>query len=125
MTDQKDKNNLGKVVFDDNSQERKSWFCLGQTCSRSLIVFLSQLFDILLIISGCFWRIHVLKTCDNQLFGLEFCAVRQDIFYPHQDNEQVNFYKKSSLFFMGCSVRTRKNKANLQLAINWNIPTKV
>ena len=61
MTDLEDNINLGKIVLDDNNQERKSWTCLGQTCSRSLIVFLSQLFVILLIISGCFWRIHLSK----------------------------------------------------------------
>ena len=33
------------------------------------------------------------KLVTNQLFGLEFCAVQQDTFYPHQDYEQVNFYK--------------------------------
>ena len=65
MTDQEDIINLGKIVFDDNNQEKKSWACLGQTCSRSLIVFLSQLFVILLIIFGCFWRIHLSKTCDE------------------------------------------------------------
>ena len=65
MTDQEDNINLGKIVFDDNNQERKSWACLGQICSRSLIVFLSQLFVILLIIFGCFWRIHISKTCDE------------------------------------------------------------
>ena len=65
MTDQEDNINLGKIVFDDNNQERKSWACLGQTCSRSLIVFLSQPFVILLTIFGCFWRIHLSKTCDE------------------------------------------------------------
>ena len=65
MTDQKDNNNPGKIVFDDNNQERKSGACLRQTCSRSPIVFLSQLFVILLIIFGCFWRIHLSKTCDE------------------------------------------------------------
>ena len=65
MTDQEDNINLDKIVFDDNNQERKSWACLGQTCSRSLIVFLSQLFVILLIIFGCFWRIHLSKNCDE------------------------------------------------------------
>ena len=65
MTDQEDIINLSKIVFDDNNQERKSWACLRQTCSRSLIVFLSQLFVILLIIFGCFWRIHLSKTCDE------------------------------------------------------------
>ena len=29
MTDQGDNINLGKIVFDDNNQERKSWSCLG------------------------------------------------------------------------------------------------
>ena len=33
------------------------------------------------------------KLVTNQLFGLEVCAVRQDIFYPRQVNEQSNFYK--------------------------------
>ena len=65
MTDQEDNINLGKFVFDDNNHERKSWDCSGQTCSRSLIVFLSQLFVILLIIFGSFWRINLSKTCDE------------------------------------------------------------
>ena len=65
MTDQEDSINLGKIVFDNNNQERQSWICLGQTCFRSLIVFLSQLFIILLIFFGCFWRIHLSKTCEE------------------------------------------------------------
>ena len=40
MTDQEDNINLGKIVFDDQNQERKSCACLEQTCSRSLIVCL-------------------------------------------------------------------------------------
>ena len=65
MTDQNDKINLDEIVFDDNNQERKSWSCLGQTCYRSLIVFLSQLFVILWINSGCFWKIHFSETYDD------------------------------------------------------------
>ena len=45
----------------------------------------------------------------------EFCAVRQDTFYSHQDYEQVNFYKKSSLHFIGWSFRKCKIEAHLQL----------
>ena len=30
MTDQEDNINRGKIVFDDNNQERKPWACLGQ-----------------------------------------------------------------------------------------------
>ena len=67
MTDQEDNINLVKMVFDENSQERKSWACLGQTCSISLIVFMSQLFVILLIILGCFWIIHLSKTFDESI----------------------------------------------------------
>ena len=65
MTVQEDNIILGKIVLDDNNQERKSWACSGQTCSRSLIVFLFQLFVTLLIIFGSFWRIHLSKTCDE------------------------------------------------------------
>ena len=65
LTDHEDNIYLGKMVFDDNNQERKSWACLGLTCSRSLIVFLSQLFVISLIIFGCFWRNSLSKTCDE------------------------------------------------------------
>ena len=122
MTDHEDKIILGKIVFDDNNQERKSWACLGQTCSRLLIVFLSQLFVNLLFIFGGF---TFQKLGTIQLFGLEFCAVRQDTFYPREDYEQVNFYKKSSLCFIGWSLRNWEIAAFLQLAKNWNISTKV
>ena len=80
MIDEEDNINLDKIVFDDNNQERKSWACSAQTCSRSLILLLSQLFVILLIIFGCFWRITFQKLVTNQLFWLDFCAVRQDTF---------------------------------------------
>ena len=63
MADQEGNIILGKIVLDNKNQERKSWACLGQTCSRLLIVFLSQLFVILLIIFGSFWRINLSKTC--------------------------------------------------------------
>ena len=78
MTEQEDNFSLGKIVFDDNNQERKSWACLGQTCSRSLIVFLSQLFVSLLIIFGCFWRVQFSKVCDESAVWVEILAVRQD-----------------------------------------------
>ena len=72
MTDQEDNINLGKMVFDDNNPEKISGACLGQTCSRSLIVFLSQLFAILLIIFGCFWRSHLSKKCDETTVWVGF-----------------------------------------------------
>ena len=57
----------------------------------------------------------------DQLFGLDFCVVRQDRFYPHQDCEQVSFYKKSSLYFIGSTFQNGKIAVDLQLAKNWNI----
>ena len=125
MTDLEDNINLGKIVSDDNNKERKSWACLGQTCSRSLIVFLSQVSVFLLIIFGCFWRIYLSKLVNNQLFGLDFCVVRQDTFYPNQDYERGNSYKKSSLYFNGWSIRNWKIAAVLQMAKNWNISTNI
>ena len=65
MPDYTDNINLDKFVFDDQNVERGSWSSLGQTCSMSLIVFLSQSFVILWIICCCFWRIRVAKTCDE------------------------------------------------------------
>ena len=62
MPDDTDSINLDKNVFDDQNVERRLWSCLGQTCCRSLIVFLSQFFVILLIVCGCFWRMHLAKT---------------------------------------------------------------
>ena len=62
MTDQEVNINQGEIVFDDNNQQRKSWSCLGQTCSGSLIVCLSELFVILFIIFGCSCRIHLSIT---------------------------------------------------------------
>ena len=75
MTDQEDNTNLGKIVFDDNNQNRKSWACLEQICSRSLIVFFSQLFVILLIIFGCFWRIHLSEFCDKSTVRVESLCI--------------------------------------------------
>ena len=84
MTDQKDNINLGEIVFDDKNQERKFSACLGQTCTRSLIVFLSQLFVILLILFGYFWRMHLLKTCDESTvcFGILCSAAGYILPFP-------------------------------------------
>ena len=123
MTEQEDNFNLDKIVFNNNIQERKSWTCLGQTCSRSLIMFLSQLFVILLIIFGCFSRIHFSKTCDESTIWVGILC--RDTFYPHQDYGQVNFYKKSSLYFIGWTFRNWKITADLRLAKNWITSTKI
>ena len=58
--------NLGNFVFADNNQERQSWKCFGQTCNRSLVVFLSQFFAILLILACCIVRITLAETCEER-----------------------------------------------------------
>ena len=65
MPDRTDNINLDKLVFDDQKVEKRLWSCLGKTCSRSLIMLLSQMFVILLNICGYFWRIHFAKICDE------------------------------------------------------------
>ena len=103
--------NLG-TVWDKPVPDR--WLCF---CPNFLLFSWSSL--------DAFGEFTPEKLVTNQLFGLEFCAVRQDTFYPHQDYEQVNFYKKSSLYFIGWSFRNWKIAADLPLAKNWNISTKV
>ena len=83
MNDQEDNIKVDEIVFDDNIQERKSWACFGQTCYRSLILFLSQRFVILLIIFGCFWRIHLSKLCDESTVCVGIlCSVAGCILLP-------------------------------------------
>ena len=57
--------NLGNCVFDDSNQERQSWKSFGQTYNRSLVVFLSQFFVILLILVCCIVRITLAKICEE------------------------------------------------------------
>ena len=74
---------------------------------------------------GAFGEFIFQKLVTNQLFVLEFFAVRQDTFYPQQDYEQVICYSKSSFYFTRWSFRNWKIAAFLQLAINWDFSTKV
>ena len=91
MTDQEDNMSLGEIVSDNNNQVKKSGAYLGQTCFKYINVFLSQRFVILSIVFRCFWTIHLLRNVTNPLFLWEVCVVHRDIFYPHQDYEQLNF----------------------------------
>ena len=61
MPDHTDNMNFDKTDFDDQNVGRRSWSSLGQTCSRYLIVFLSQFFVLLLIFCGCFWCLRLVS----------------------------------------------------------------
>ena len=123
MTNQENKTILGKILIVDTNQEGKSWSCLGESCSRSLIVFLSQLFDTSLIVFGCFPRIHLSKIGIKKMFKWDVCAVQQDTFYPHQKYEHNSFYTKSRLQLFGLTIRDGKMTNCSQMAQNWNFST--
>ena len=127
MTDLEDNINLGKVVSDDNNQQRKTWACLGQDkpLPDRWFCFCPNFCSFYWPSLVAFGELTFQKLVTNQLFGLDYCVVRQDTFYPHQDFEQVNFYEKSSLYIIGWSLRNWKIAVFLRLAKNWNISTKI
>ena len=114
MTELEDKTNLDEIVFADNNQERKTWSC-----------FFPNFLPFWWSSSVAFGKVIFQRLVTSQLFGLELCAERQDTFYPHQDYEQFTCFKISSLYFIGWSFRNWKLAADLQLAENWKISTKV
>ena len=66
MTEHTDKGlKLSNFVFDDNNQERQSCKSFRQTCNRSLVVFLSQFFVILVILACCIVRITLATICEE------------------------------------------------------------
>ena len=66
MVDQCDKPvNLGNFVFDEENHERKSRKLFGRTCNRSLLVFLSQFFLIVLMLVCAIVRIMYSTTCEE------------------------------------------------------------
>ena len=87
MADHTDNINLDNIVFDDQNVEKRSWSCLGQTCSKSLIVLLTEFFVILLIFCVINWP----RLLTNLQFGWESCAMQQDTFYLYQSYERDSF----------------------------------
>ena len=66
MIDQEDNTNLGECVLDDNNQVG----LFGTNLFQIFNLVLSQLLMILLIIFGCFWRIHLSKICGESTVWL-------------------------------------------------------
>ena len=113
MTDREGNVNLSKNVF--GNQEIKSWSCLGQTCERFLIVFLSQLFYDFADYLACFWRLHLQKLVTNQQFGWNVYVVWLGTFYYQPDSEQGVFYKKSVFLALVDPSETAKSKLSYNL----------
>ena len=93
MPDHTDNTNLDKIVFEDRNVEGRLWSSLRQTCSRFLIVSLSQFFVVLVAICGSFWLIQLAKTCDESTVRVGILCSAKDTFYLDQNCEQGNFYK--------------------------------
>ena len=93
--------NLGPV-WDKPVPGRWLCFCLNflSICCSSLVAFGDFTFQ---------------KLLTNQPFGLEFCAVQQDTFYPHQDYEQLISTKNRVFISLAGPSETGKS----QLFYNW------
>ena len=66
MGDECDKQlNLVNFVFDEENHERKSWKFFGRTCNTSLLVFMCQVFVIVLILAYAIVRIMLSTTCEE------------------------------------------------------------
>ena len=57
MTEQEKNINLGKIVVDDNNQERKSWSCLGQNLFQNV--------DCVSVSTFCYFVDHLRMLLEN------------------------------------------------------------
>ena len=97
--------NLGPV-WDRPVPDRWMFFCPNflSFCWSSLVAFGEFTFQ---------------KLVTNQLFGLEFCAVRQDTFYPRQDYEQSKLYIKIESLFHWLVLQKMENRS--LFTIGWKL----
>ena len=72
--------NLGKLVFDEENHERKSWKSFGRTCNRFLLVFVSHFFVIVLILACAIVRIMLSTTSEATTVWEQFYQVQSVIF---------------------------------------------
>ena len=100
MPDHTDNINWDKVVYDDQNVERRYWSCLGQTCFRSLIVFLSQIFVILLIVCGWCWRISLTETCDESTVWVGIVCKAAGYILPSPKFWTSLFLQKTAFLFL-------------------------
>ena len=102
MTDHTDRRlQLGDIVFDDNNQKRQSGKFFGKTCNRSLLVFMSQFFILLLILACYFERITLAENCGETTVYIAIFLVQLDIIYFFQNYEQNIFPEILSFYFIG------------------------
>ena len=128
MIDQEYKIISDKIICDDNNQERKSWTCLSQSCSRSRIVFLCKLLVILLIIIGSFWKIHLSQKFEESTVSMGILCSAGGYILPSPRLRAFCFpqkIRKIAFFTIGTSVRDGKVTTYVQLAQNWILLSKL
>ena len=108
MVDQEDKFILSEKVCENNNQERKSWPCLGQICSRCLILF-SHFFVILLVIIDWlfFWRIRLSSFWDESTVWVKILFSAAGYIFLTKTMNKLISTKNLRLFIVGGSVRRR------------------
>ena len=86
--------NIGNFVFDNENHERKSWKIFGHSCTRYLVVFLSQFVVNLSIVACSIVRITLFKTCKESKTWVPFLSSTVVIFYLPRNNEKSNINKR-------------------------------
>ena len=90
---------LRNSVFDNNNQERQSWKCFGQTCNRSLVVFLYQFFVILLILACCIVRITLAETCEETIVSIAILSSTVGYILPSPKLRTKQFLLRNAFLF--------------------------
>ena len=123
MADQPDTINLDENVFDENNSERRSWNCIGHSCSRSLIVPLPHFF--------CFTANHSGKLLKNTLsyvlrqenvWAGNLCSTAAHIIQTPR--LRTNFHEKPCFQFLRRSRRVRKITTYQPMVKERYLPTK-
>ena len=107
MTNQQGEFILGNINFQNNKQEVKSWFCLRQPFSRSLIVFLSH-FCHFLDYFGSFRKIHFQETCSESNYGVKNLPGASTFYCTLTKNDDMLFSNKKLCLFLVGSLETEK-----------------
>ena len=117
MIDQKNKMNLGELVFDDNSQDKKTLFCLRRIRSRYLIVFFPNFCHFvdylwLLLENSSFTNLWQFNCSRWETFVIEL-----DKLYTDQIYEIVFFEQTCVFLYLVIPSWTKNEKSQLWLKI--------
>ena len=115
----------GKIVFDDNNEDKRSWFFWDTPLPDLRWSFCSGLSVILLIKFGDFWKIHQSKTCNEAFVWAEklFSAAVYILLSPKLWTIQIAT-KNCVFILLVCPSQTRKSDISYNWLKNGTFPTK-